>query len=50
MNKQKGYFNFDLNCWLLSAAIAGGLVGIAIWEVLQWLWPYLKAALHAATG
>lgn len=34
--------------WLFVAFCV--FCGIAIWELLRWLWPFVKAAIHTATG
>lgn len=50
MNKQSGYINLDFTSMFVGIAVVAAIVGIVVWEFLAWLWPMLKAAIHAATG
>ena len=48
MDKQNGYINFK--GLFIGLLIIGVIVGIAIWELLKWLWPFVKAWIHAVTA
>lgn len=50
MKNQKGYYNIDFGAIMLVAAIIGGVIFVAIWELLKFLWPFIKGALHVWTA
>lgn len=50
MNKQHGYYSFDITGALIIMLIVGIVIGVAVWELLKWLWPFVKAWLRAITA
>lgn len=50
MKSQSGYYNLDMTGVLIAMLIVGIILGIAVWELLKWLWPFVKAWLHAITA
>lgn len=48
-NKESGYINLDFNSLFIASVILGGVVFVSVWELLQFVWPYVKVWIHNIT-
>lgn len=49
MKNQKGYLGNDWSGFFFGLIVIAIISGIAVWEFLKWLWPFVKSFIHAAT-
>ena len=49
-NKESGYINLDFNALFIASVILGGVVFVSVWELLQFVWPYVKVWIHNITA
>ena len=49
-NKERGYLNVDFRGMFVLGIILGGIIFIFAWELLQFVWPYVKAWIHNITA
>lgn len=49
MKKQQGFINIT-GGQMAFVCIVIGLIGWAVVRTLEWVWPFIKLAIHAATA
>ena len=50
MKNQNGYIDIDLGAIFAGCLVIGAVLGIAVWPVIGWVWPYVKAFIHGITA
>ena len=50
LEKLMGPPNIDLQAIVVTVVALGAVAGIVIWNILVWLWPFVKAYLHMITA
>lgn len=48
--KQNGYIQIDFMAIIAYFFVVGAIIGVIAWNVIGWLWPIVKAWLHAVTA
>lgn len=48
--KQRGFVDLNIGAMIVFLLVVGAIAGIAIYKLIAWLWPYLKAFLHQVTA